>query len=295
MRSLHCLPAAWAIAIVSFAAVLGCSSGRGGLPFNTATHRLMDSTKDLRASYPQPLMLPRELDKGVLPAYYIEPGDTLLVQPANLDSPVRLPTDQVVPPDGQIELGKYGRVQVVGMTAQEVEQEVQKIINAASPDAGPMTVSLVGRQSKVFYVLGEVNSPGAYPISGRETVLDAILAAGGVTDAADLGGITFTRPSPPNECRVVLPICYREIVQLGDTATNYQVGPGDRIYVPSMTFCMQVKEILHGRPRPECPPCGMPQFPCFDVPPQHIPPQSFIGPATAEPLPTPKSSSSKAK
>jgi len=105
----------------------------------------------------------------------------------------------------------------------------------------------------VFYVLGEVNSPGAYPISGRETVLDAILAAGGVTDAADLGGITFTRPSPPNECRVVLPVCYREIVQLGDTATNYQVGPGDRIYVPSMSFSCRSRRFSTGVPVPSAP------------------------------------------
>src|SRR4051794_4287211 len=161
----------WAIALSCLVATLGCSGGRGAFPFNTATHRLMDSTKDLRSSYPEPLMLPKELDKGVLPAYYIEPGDTLLVQPANLESPVRLPTDQVVPPDGQIELGKYGRIQVVGKTVEQIEQEVQKIISAETKEAGPITVSLVGRQSKVFYVMGEVNSPGSYPLVGRETVL----------------------------------------------------------------------------------------------------------------------------
>ena len=64
-------------------AMSGCaSSGRGGLPFNTATHRLLDVTKQLRSSFPYSQPLPRELDKGVLPAYYVEPGDTLLVQPA---------------------------------------------------------------------------------------------------------------------------------------------------------------------------------------------------------------------
>ena len=38
---------------------------------------------------------------------------------------------------------------------------------------------------------------------------------------------------PPDGCRVVLPICYDNIVQLGDTSTNYQLAPGDRIFVPS--------------------------------------------------------------
>jgi len=269
-------------------AMTGCaSSGRGGLPFNTATHRLLDMTKQLRLASPAPMPLPRELDKGVLPAYYVEPGDTLLVQSANLESPVRLPTDQVVLPDGQIELGAYGRLHVVGKTPEEIERDIQQIVNSQTANAGPITVRLVGRQSKVFYVLGEVNSPGAYPLIGRETVLDAIIAAGGLTDAADPGLITYTQPTLPDGCRVVLPVCYREIVQMGDTSTNYQIAPGDRIFVPSMTFCKQLKEILHGSPRPECPPCGQCQFPCPGVAPQHVPPAAQASLLRAESLPWP--------
>jgi protein involved in polysaccharide export with SLBB domain len=275
------------LALALATACCGCAGSGGKMPINTATHRLLKATKDLRASYPEAMALPHELDKGVLTAYYVEPGDTLLVQPANLDSPIRLPTDQVVGPDGQIELGQYGRLQVVGKTPEEIERDVQKVIRAETKEAGPITVSLVGRQSKVYYVLGEVNSPGAYPLSGRETVLDAIIAAGGVTDAADLSGVTYTQPSPPGECRIVLPVCYREIVQLGDTSTNYQVAPGDRIYVPSMTLCQQLSEMLRKSPKPGCPPCGQAQWPCPGVMPQHISPGASIG-TSAERLPTPK-------
>jgi polysaccharide export outer membrane protein len=240
----------------------GCAGGNGRLPINTPTHRLLSATEQLRLANSQPLPLPRELDKSVLPAYVVEPGDTLLVQPADLDSPLRLIADQTVLQDGTIELGPFGRVQVAGKTPEEIEREVQAIINEKAKDAGRIRVSLVGRQSKVFYVLGEVNSPGAYPLSGRETVLDAIIAAGGLTDAADAGGVTYTQPSLPGECRMVLPVCYREIVQLGDTSTNYQVAPGDRIYVPSMTLCKQLTELLQRSPQPECPPCGGAHFPC---------------------------------
>jgi len=56
---------------------------------------------------------------------------------------------------------------------------------------------------------------------------------------------------------VVLPICYRDIVQIGDTSTNYQLLPGDRIFVPTRTFSEQM---FHNKP--ECPPCGGPQQPC---------------------------------
>jgi protein involved in polysaccharide export with SLBB domain len=271
---------------VLLSAAVGCTNGR--LPINTATHRLLDSTKEIRAANPAPMPLPKELEKGVLLAHYVEPGDTILVQAANLDSPVRFPTDQVVPADGRIELGKFGRLQVVGKTVDEIEAEVQRIVSAKSDDAGPITVSVVGRSSKVFYVLGEVNSPGAYPLVGRENVLDAIIAAGGLTDAADVTSITYTQPTLPEDCRVVLPVCYREIVQLGDTSTNYQIAPGDRIYVPSMTLCQQLGALLHPTPRAECPPCGGPQCPAGAVAPQHIPPAAspqIIGP---EVLPSPK-------
>src|SRR5437764_1093685 len=91
--------------------------------------------------------------------------------------------------------------------------------------AGPANAPfrLVPRVSKVFYVLGEVNSPGTFACSGRETVLDAILIAGGLTPRAAKGRIILTRPTAPKGCRMVLPVCYDDFVQEGDTSTNYQV------------------------------------------------------------------------
>ena len=268
----------------------GCTGGAaGGLPFGTATHKLLETTEYLRQSSPVAAPLPRELERGVLPAYYVEPGDALLVQPADLDSPARLPTDQTVLPDGNIELGLYGRLQVAGKTPEQIERDVTDLVRARTPSAGVITVRLIGRQSKVVYVLGEVNAPGAYPLTGRESVLDAIMLAGGLTDSADQGRITYTKPTPPDACRVVLPVCYRDIVQIGDTSTNYQVAPGDRIFVPSMNFCQQIKEAIHGSPEPECPPCGLYQEPCGHVKPDHVPVVDTV-PATAKSDATPSAS-----
>lgn len=264
----------------------GCAGGASGLGLPSASHKLLETTEQLRSASPMAAPLPRELQRTVLPAYYVEPGDVLLVQPADLESPVRLPTDQPVLPDGNIELGRYGRLQVAGKTPEQIEREVQQLIASQTANAGPITVRLVGRQSKVFYVFGEVNSPGAYPLNGRETVLDAIVAAGGLTNSADQGKITYTQPTPPGSCRVVLPVCYREIVQIGDTSTNYQLAPGDRIFVPSMTLCQQIAEALHGSPEPECPPCGLPHAPC-DLGVLEHGPHEFISPEIISPAPVP--------
>ena len=70
-------------------------------------------------------------------------------------------------------------------------------------------------------------------MAGRETVLDALIAAGGLNSRASQMKIILSRPSGPCDCRFVLPVCYRNIVQIGDTSTNYQIQPGDRIFVPA--------------------------------------------------------------
>ena len=239
----------------------GCSSV-AGKPFGSQSPRnpMLASAKSFAQETSGVLPQARELEKQVLPAYIVEPGDVLLVLVADLDSPVRLPGDQPVLPDGTINLGRYGRVVVAGKTVDEIQEVVRAAVQA-QPEGkavGAISVRLMTRVSKVFYVLGEVNAPGSFPLAGRETVLDGILAAGGLTDRASRSHIILSRPSHPDSCRTVLPICYREIVQLGDTTTNYQLAPGDRIFVASKTTCEDLFGKRWGKPF-----CRGEQVPCL--------------------------------
>ena len=221
-------------------------------------HRLTPEARDFRNVAPAP-EAPRELAKTLHPTHVIEPGDVLLVQPSEIDSPVRLIADQPVHADGTIDLGKYGRPVVAGKTVPEVEAEIQQLVQAKTPwTEGVLNVRLINKGSKVYYVLGEVASPGAFPLTGRETALDAIIAAGGLTCNASEQNIILSRPTGPCEARDVKPVCYRQIVQLGDTTTNYQIMAGDRIYVPSRSL----KERLcpDGCGRTRCGPCVTPQL-----------------------------------
>src|SRR5262245_54206561 len=213
---------------------------------------LLKETREARKINSEPWALPRELDKQMAPAYVAEPGDTLLVQPAELDSPIRIPGDQPILPDGSIYLGKYGRLLVAGLTLEQIEAMVHDHVARQVKDAGPITVRVVSRQSKVYYVLGEVNAPGAYPLAGRETVLDGILAAGGVNARADLHRIILSRPTAPDSCRMVLPVAYEEIVQLGDTSTNYQLQAGDRVFVPTKCVLDELQHHLGGKDEKKC-------------------------------------------
>lgn len=178
---------------------------------------------------------PRELAKTVLPAMYLQPGEALLIEPTRFDSELRLPPDQTILPDGSIDLGEYGRIVVAGLTPEQAEQLVQERITDVDGETTDVNIQVIDSVLG-FYVLGEVNAPGFYALNGNETVLDAIMAAGGITDRSATCDILLARPTAPRSCRVVLPICYRQITQLGDTSTNYQVQPGDRIFVPTRSF-----------------------------------------------------------
>lgn len=278
-RKTACVMALWAALIIPAILSSGCSSlsgGKGGFG-SQSSHKLTDDAKAIRTVNSGPLALPRELEKQPLPPYIVEPADVLLVQPIDLDSPVRLPGDQPVLPDGTINLGRYGHLLVAGKTVPEIEEMVRAAVLTKTKDAGFISVRLVSRQSKVYYVLGEVNAPGVFQLNGRETVLDALMAAGGVTDRASVDNIILSRPSKPDECRTVLPVCYRNIVQLGDTTTNFQIAPGDRIYVPGKRF---LESVFGGKcDKSNCggfhAPCPQPPYPgsggCVMPESEHLP------------------------
>lgn len=279
---IRCFQAGASIACAALWTVaIGCSTASSlGLPVVSGPHQLMPTAKNFREAAHFPVPLPRELAKGVVPEYRVEAGDVLIVEPDNFDSTIRLPSDQPVQPDGTIELGRFGRLAVSGKSVPEIEAEVRQIIaNQLSADSaeqntddegavdpverdGAVSVRLLSRESKVFYVAGEVNSPGTYPLVGRETILDAIFTAGGLTDRANEHKLIFVRPTSPEDCRIVLPVCYRQIIQLGDTSTNYQVMPGDRIYIPSLTFHDDVKQFLMMGREESCPRCSTRQVSC---------------------------------
>lgn len=225
---------AFAFLSLLLVSLAGCSSGLSLMP---SGHYLLKRTRELAATAPAVPALHRELNKTVLPDYFLRPGDTLLVEPISYDSPIRLPADQPILADGTVDLGRYGRVVVAGMTLEDAEYIVQDRIEQVEGDVEPINVRMIDPQGAVIYVLGEVNAPGSYPLVGRETVLDAIVAAGGLTGRASPCEIVLTRPTSPRSCRVVLPICYRQITEIGDTTTNYQLMPGDRVTIGSKRMC----------------------------------------------------------
>lgn len=254
----------------------GCRTAASlGLPVSAGSNYLLSDAVEIRQAVGHQPGVPTELAKVALPPHRVEAGDVLVIEPNDFNSPVRLPGDQTVQQDGTIELGSYGRLLVAGLSAQEIQGRVGELVTTyeiakrqgriglasygGPPNNDPedygVTVRLVNQDSALFYVMGEVNAPGSYPLVGHETVLDALIAAGGLSDRANDHKIILTRPQYGGQPRVILPVCYQQVLQLGDVSTNYQLRPGDRIYVPSMTLAEDIKQSLRWKNEKSCPHC----------------------------------------
>jgi polysaccharide export outer membrane protein len=147
----------------------------------------------------------------------------------------RISGPHLVRPDGTISLGTYGSVRVAGMTLKEVRQAIEGHLSAYLLDP-EVSVDVQNYNSKLYYVILDGGGVGQQifrlPVTGGDTVLDAISQVSGLGPVSSRDRIWVSRPAPAGEgCRQVFPIDWRAITECGDTATNYQLMPGDRVFV----------------------------------------------------------------
>ena len=142
--------------------------------------------------------------------------------------------EHLVAPDGTINLGAYGRVRVVGLTIDEAKASIEAHLSARFSDP-EVAVDVYGYNSKVYYVVTQGAGLGdqivQFPVTGNETALDAISQIQGL-QANHSTRMWIARPGK-NGCGgdQILPVDWLSITQRGDVTTNYQVMPGDRVYV----------------------------------------------------------------
>jgi polysaccharide export outer membrane protein len=142
--------------------------------------------------------------------------------------------EHLVAPDGRVNLGTYGLVYVAGMTLEEAKAAIDAQL-AKRLDNPDVSVSVFAYNSKVYYVVTEGAGLGdtvaRFPITGNETVLDALTQVNGISRVSSKR-MWIARPMPGGSaCDAILPVNWKEITAGGATATNYQVLPGDRIFI----------------------------------------------------------------
>ena len=140
----------------------------------------------------------------------------------------------LVAPDGTINLREYGTVQVMGQTIAEAKGTLEKHLSAYL-DSPQVFVEVAAYQSKVYYVITQGAGMGdmvrRLPITGNETVLDAIANINGLSQVSSKR-VWIARPTPTHPERgTILRVDWDAITRGASPATNYQVLPGDRVFI----------------------------------------------------------------
>jgi polysaccharide export outer membrane protein len=140
--------------------------------------------------------------------------------------------EHLIGPDGTVNLGTYGSVYVSGLTIQQAKQAIEEHLKQYLEEP-LVSVDVFSYNSKVYYVITEGAGFGdniqRFPITGNETVLDAISQVQGLSRVSSKN-IWIARPSPSG-CDQILPVRWGDIVAGANTCTNYQILPGDRVFV----------------------------------------------------------------
>lgn len=142
--------------------------------------------------------------------------------------------EHLVGPDGTVNLGSYGNVYVTGMTLPEAKRAIEMHLGRflQSPE---ISLDVFAYNSKAYYIITEGAGLGdtvtRLPVTGNETVLDAISLVGGLQSVSSTR-IWISRPSPDGTpCLQVLPVNWQAVTKGADTSTNYQILPGDRVFI----------------------------------------------------------------
>ncbi len=148
-----------------------------------------------------------------------------------------IPDTAVVRPDGTISLGGYGAIHVAGLSEQQARVAIEEHLSEflITPE---LSLEVSSTNYKSFYLVIERadggHSVSRVPLAGKENVLDIMAAIEGVPVGANTHRIWVARPAPSDAgCDQVLVVNWADIVERGRTATNYQLLPGDRLFIKS--------------------------------------------------------------
>lgn len=159
--------------------------------------------------------------------YRIGSGDILAIE--TWKEPDFSREEVLVRPDGKIAFPLLNDIQAAGRTPMELKKELEARIRKYVSDA-VVTVSVREAGSQKFYVLGEVEQTGEYPLLKPLRVLQAFALAGGFTEWASKDEIILLRVE--NGKDKIHRINYKDIVKGRNLEQNLRLKADDTIIVP---------------------------------------------------------------
>lgn len=164
--------------------------------------------------------------------YIVGPGDTL-----NIIVWRNPELSQVVPvrPDGQVSTPLVDGLVAQGKTSVQIARDVEKELGkyVRDPVVTVIVTGFVGPYSEQIRVVGEAAKPQFLPYKQKMTVLDVMIAVGGLTDFADGNRATLVRSAESNKRYNVR---LNDLIKHGDIGANVEVLPGDILIIPQGWF-----------------------------------------------------------
>ena len=163
--------------------------------------------------------------------YLIGPLDTLqIIVWRNPDLSTTVP----VRPDGKVSVPLVEDLNAIGKNPTQLARDVEKAMSRFIRD--PVVTVLVtqfnGPYGEQIRVVGEAARPQALPYRQRMTLLDVMIAVGGLTDFADGNNASVLRTGEARQYRVRL----KDLVRRGDVSANIEMKPGDVVIIPQSWF-----------------------------------------------------------
>lgn len=165
-------------------------------------------------------------------SYKIGPGDNLnIVVWRNPELSMSVP----VRPDGKMSSPLIDDLNAMGKDpttlARDIEKELAKFIR--DPVVTVIVTGFVGPYSEQIRVVGQAAKPQILAYKQKMTILDVMIAVGGITDFADGNRATILRTAENNaQYKVRL----KDLIKNGDVSANVEMKPGDVVIIPQSWF-----------------------------------------------------------
>lgn len=134
-----------------------------------------------------------------------------------------------VRPDGKISLPLLNDMQAAGLTPSQLGTQIAEGLKKFITDP-QVTVIVTAVNSRRYYITGEVQRAGTYPLLPEMTVLQALASSGGFTTFANTSKIYVLRTI--NGKQTKLPFNYKDVLNGKRPEQNVMLMPGDTIVIP---------------------------------------------------------------
>lgn len=184
-----------------------------------------------RTAIPPPVAPGPEEDAGK--DYLIGPGDQFQIF---VWGNPELSTVMRVRPDGRISAPLINDLPVSGKTPSEVARKIEEKLSeyVVGVNVAVIMIDFVGPMDRQIKVLGEAAKPQAMSYRKGMTVLDVMIAAGGLTPFAAGNRATISRTVKGQA--TTRPVRLADLLKDGDAAANVEVAPGDVVTIPQSWF-----------------------------------------------------------